>query len=303
MKNLLTGLLLAVSAPSWACDACAGVSGNQSLGILPQYSNHFVGLQGQIRRFSSVHPALTDAKPDTRTEETYRTLQLWGKYNVTDKLKLFGFVPYNANMQQQQGSAQTTNAGLGDISLIANWVVLKSADTSSYPRHRLQAGGGVKLPTGKFVKSTGSTDLPMMQLGTASWDALLNANYTVRGERTGLLWDATYTLTTPNSLSYKYGNRLLTNMLGFRTWQVGQATMILQAGGQYELALHDYDNFSEKWLNEQTGGSMLFGTAGLQAIYGRLGLQCSYQSPLWQKYANGHVKVKYKADAGLFFMM
>lgn len=302
MKTLLTGLLLAIGVPSWACDACAGVSGNQSLGILPQYSNHFIGFQTQVRQFSSMHPALSDGKPDEHSDETFRMIQFWGKYNAGEKLKLFAFVPYYTNVQWQN-NAKTTNAGVGDISVLANIVVFNRSDTSSALKHRFQVGGGIKLPTGKYEKAKTGSELPMMQPGTRSWDFILNANYTVRAEKGGLLCDATYMLTTANPLSYKYGNRLLSNMLGFRSWQLNSLTCILQGGGQFEFALHDYDNFSQKWLNEETGGSMLFGVLGFQAIYKKIGLQCAIQSPLWQKYGNGHVQAKYKADAGFFFMM
>lgn len=304
MKFFLAGLLLfAASAPSWACDVCGGISGNQSLGILPQYSNHFVGVQYQIRHFSSIHPALAEGE-DEYSDEYYRMAQLWGRYNAGKRLRLFAFLPYYTNTQVIKDGARVTNSGIGDASVLANYVILSSADTSSANlKHRLQAGGGLKLPTGKFEKGNGTTDLPMMQPGTGSWDFILNANYTLRGKNAGLLVDATYTVTTPNSSSYKYGNRLMGNMLGFYTWQLSPVTVVMQTGGQYEFALHDYDNFSKKWLNEDTGGSMLFGVLGFQAIYKKVGLQCSVQTPLWQQYGGGHVQVKYKGDMGFFFMM
>lgn len=73
-------------------------------------------------------------------------------------------------------------------------------------------------------------------------------------------------------------------------------------GIKYEYTLHDYDDYSRKWLNDQTGGTMMYGTAGMQVYRGRMGLQLGMELPLAQNYAGGNVKARYKAMSGLLFM-
>jgi len=306
MKYFLSCLLLGILATgnALACNVCGCSASNQYLGILPQYENHFIGLQYQYRSINSAHPGLLPSDPKEPSSEYYNTLQVWGRYHLSKRVQLFAFLPYTNNLQVKDG-VRTYSSGIGDVSAMATVAIIMPEKYKGKDwQQSLYVGGGVKAPTGKY---TGITEmdklgLPNTQPGTGSWDFITNANYTVRYKQAGVNLDATYTFTTANKYDYKYGNRLGTGLMGFYWWQKGKWKLLPQAGFRYEYTLHDYDNYSRHWLNEQTGGSIFYATAGAQAYYKQWGFQCTYSLPIAQYYAEGNVVTKTRLETGFFFL-
>lgn len=302
-RFVIVALFICAAQSARACDVCGCSASNQSLGILPQFYRHFIGVQYQYRSFSSAHPSIFEGRPDERSEEQYNTLQLWGRYYVGKRVQLFGFVPYNNNIRNADG-ARTVTSGIGDVSLLANVLLIKADSADDNWQHTLLAGGGIKLPTGAYngITALDRQGLPNMQAGTGSFDFAVNANYTTRYKQSGFNVDASYTLTTPNKERYKYGNRLGLGTLGFYWWQLKSWSVLPQAGVRYEYTLHDYDNYDRKWLNEQTGGHMLFASIGTQVYYKRFGCQFVYHIPVSQRYSNGYVTAKQRLETGIFLL-
>ncbi|MEZ5018395.1 MAG: hypothetical protein R2800_15145 [Flavipsychrobacter sp.] len=303
MKRLMYGLLLlSASVPASACDVCSASTGGQSLGMLPQLHRHFVGVQYQYRHFSSLQKGLTDASASKTSEQYFQTMQLWGRYTVGEKIQLFGFLPYHSNASRVDG-INTIMQGVGDATFLANVILLKSADTAKW-KHTLQAGAGVKMPLGSYkgITELEQQGLPNIQPGSASWDFPVNANYTIKYKRVGANLDANYTITTANSDSYKFGDRLSTQLTTFYQWQQGKVTVLPQLGMRYEYSLHNYDNYKRKWLNTQTGGTIIYASAGAQVYYGKAGIQLSYYKPMTQQYASGNVIANSRADIGFVYL-
>ncbi|HTM66008.1 MAG TPA: hypothetical protein VL093_06800 [Flavipsychrobacter sp.] len=304
MKHItLCMLLLCAAAYSRACTVCGCSASNQYLGILPQYNKHFIGLQYQFRNFESHHVPGEADETNSVSNEYYNTVQLWGRFNVGKHLQLFAFLPYVSNLKKEDGVA-TTISGLGDATVLVNYRILGSKESSSDWKQNLQAGGGVKLPTGAYdVNSIQYTEgLPNMQPGTNSWDFIANANYTLRHKQTGINIDASYTMTTPNSIQYKYGNRFSAGALGFYWLQKKSWSILPQAGLRFDVAGTDYDNYSYRWENDMSGGEQLYASAGVQAYYKRVGVQLMGHLPLMQHYASGLVKAGFKTEAGVYFL-
>ena len=284
-----------------ACDACGCAAGSQYIGLLPGYSRNFIGLQQQYSALSGLYPSAYVGRPDDRIKDSYNTFQLWGRYGLGKHYQLFAFVPYQYNRRSNQG-VQSSNAGLGDVSFLLNRIVVNK-DTKEW-KHALTAGAGLKLPTGKYNNISVPEDrlLPNIQPGTGSWDFTTNANYTLRYHNSGVNADASYSLTTVNKYSYKYGNRLATGIAYFHTLYARQFTIIPQLGARYEYALHDYDNYDKRWLNEESGGYMLFATAGAQAYYKKFGARFTYQLPVSQRFGGGDITAVRKVETSVFFL-
>lgn len=296
-------LVMGLLEPSRACDVCGSSASGQYLGVLPKASFNFVGVQYLFNSFSSEHPSLFEGRPNERSKDYYNTVQLWGRYAVGRRFQLYAFLPYRSNLQRTDTGSKAMS-GIGDISLVANAVILNDDDADKLWQQQLLAGGGVKLPTGGY---TGITErdklgLPNMQPGSGSWDFLLNANYTLRRTNSGVNVDASYTMTMANTDRYKYGNRLNAGLVMFQAFTKGDYSLMPQLGYRYEFSLHDYDNYDRRWLNAQSGGYMSFATAGLQAYYRKLGARLTYQLPLSQHYARGYVTALNKIDAGVFLL-
>lgn len=302
MKQILCcAMLLLGSIAAKACDVCGASSGNQGLGILPQFYRNFAGLQYQYRSFSSLHDQHETGMPRQSSDEQYQTIQAWGRYGIGNRVQLFAFVPYHINTQTVSG-VNTTQSGIGDVSVLAMVKLVNSGEGNT--THLLFAGGGLKAPTGLYTGTTtrDRDGLPNMQPGTGSWDFMANANYTISHGNTGINAEAAYTFTTPNGDNYKYGDRLSGAAMGFYRKNAGNWILMPALGVKYEHTLHDYDNYARKWLNDQTGGNMLYGTAGMQVYHNRMGLQLNMDLPLAQHYAGGNVNARYRVVSGLLFM-
>jgi hypothetical protein len=305
MKYFICSALLCLGAvvQTFACNVCGCSAGGDYLGILPQYYDHYVGLQYQFRSFHSEHEPLRYGDPMERSKQYYNTLQLRAHYNLSNRVQLFAFVPYYSNIQQQDG-VRTTTSGIGDASVLANVVLLRKDKPNEQWQQLLMAGGGVKLPIGRYEGITvmDREGLPNMQTGTGSWDFITDVNYTLRRKNAGINLDASYTFTTASREQYKYGNRLNSSLLGFYSFNRHKLKLLPQAGFRYEYVLHDYDNYPKKWLNEQTGGHMLFASVGAQAYYNHWGIQAMYHIPLAQHYADGNVTAVTRTEAGILYL-
>ena len=297
-------LSICLNLQAVACDVCGCSSSNQYLGILPQFHWNFAGVQYQYSSFSSTHPSLFEGKPAEHSQDYYNTTQVWGRYNIGKRLQVFLFVPYHYNIDHAD-TTRSTSSGLGDISLLVNRIMIKDKEASGNWGQQLIAGGGIKAPTGHNtgITTNDRMGLPNLQPGTGSWDLIVNANYTLRYKKEGINLDCAYTFTTPNKDNYKYGNRMNAGLLAYYSLRLKRGFSLLpQAGVRYDYTLHDYDNYSKKWLNEQSGGYLCFGNIGLQAYYNRLGLRLNYQIPLGQYYGSGYVTAKTKTEAGIFLL-
>jgi hypothetical protein len=303
MKYFLALLLICTSGYGKACTVCGSSSGNQYLGILPQFNKHFVGLQYQRREFKSLHPGHEANEPSSTSKEDYSTVQAWGRFNVGSRVQLFAFLPYVHN-QKTEGSICKVISGVGDATVLANVRLLRLNNPEKQWRHNLQLGGGIKLPTGVHDDGAAQTadGLPNMQPGTGSWDFVLNGNYTVRRKAVGVNTEVSYTITSPNGVQYKYGNRLTAGTTGFYWYQRRAIILMPQIGIRAELAGPDYDNYRYGWKNDMAGGTQVYVSAGVQAFYKRLGLQVSYHHPVAQHYAGGLVNTKFKTEAGAFIL-
>ncbi len=304
MKQILCcAVLLMGSIAASACDACGcGASScNLGLGILPQFYRNFAGIQFQNRSFSSLHEANESGTPAQASDEQYQTIQVWGRYGLSKRVQLFAFFPYQVNTQTTGGATARTS-GIGDVSVLGMVKLVNKFGKKA--NHTLFTGMGIKAPTGQY-KGTTTRDaegLPNMQPGTGSWDFMANANYTLSYGNKGINAEAAYTFTTANKYNYKYGDRLSSTLAGFWRKGIKNWTLLPSAGVKYEYTLHDYDNYARKWLNEETGGSIMYGTMGMQVYYKQAGLQLNMDLPLAQNYAGGNVSARYRANAGLLFM-
>ncbi|MCW3123678.1 MAG: hypothetical protein JWQ38_3170 [Flavipsychrobacter sp.] len=307
MRSLLIAIFIIAGSGYYAqaCDLCGCSASSQYMGILPQFHKHFIGIQYQYTGFTADQPSLMDPAGHERAYSFNNTMQVWGRYHVSDRLQLFGFIPYHTNNGDDAGSAFKVK-GIGDVSALLNAVIIKDRNDTDFTtwHQALLAGGGIKASTGKYtgITTLDEEGLPNVQAGTGSWDFIVNANYTVRHDGVGLNADAAYTITTAGKAGYKYGNRLNSGLMAFYWLRKNNFSLLPQAGIRYEYSLHDYDNYSRKWLNEGSGGTILFGTVGLQAYYKRYGAKVMYSIPVAQHYADNDVTVKPRLETSLFFL-
>lgn len=304
MKKIILSVILLsnLSVTGFACSSCGCSAANQSIGLLSQIPNNFIGFQYQIRGFSTTHPDDGGMDLPGISHEYYQTYQITGKYNIGKRIQVFAFAPYIVNIRKQTDVSPISYSGIGDITLLANVYLLKKVNCTW--KHDLLIGGGVKLPTGVYDRQSTKTEegLPNMQPGTHSWDVVVNGSYTVSRKNIGLNVDANYTVTTANDDSYKYGNRLSANSFVFYKVKKRQLTVLPQMGVSYDRVQKDYENYSNKEIDGDSGSWHLYATVGVQALYRKFGMNLRYQQPITQHYNSGLVNNWYKSEAGIFLL-
>jgi hypothetical protein len=181
------------------------------------------------------------------------------------------------------GTDQVVDAnGLGDINTMVNYVLINNSDEKVDWKYSLIAGGGVKLPTGKFsLYDKGKIINRNFQMGTGSVDLNLNVVYTIRYKKTGLNVESGYKINTRNHDGYLFGNQFrLSSQLFF--WQkAGPFSLLPHAGAYYENAARHKDG---NIIQVNTGGSAILASAGVDIYIGHFTVGVNMQSPVVQHY-------------------
>ncbi|MEJ0030281.1 MAG: hypothetical protein WDO15_07900 [Bacteroidota bacterium] len=281
MKKLFIIVVMFVIAGSAsACDVCGCSLGGNYFGILPFYGKNFIGLRWSEAQFHSyIYP--TQNLPAQQSHDTYSKVELWTRYHLTRRIQLFAFVPYMYN--NMNGTDQVVDAhGLGDINLMANYTLINNSEGGSDWKHTLIAGGGIKLPTGKFsLYDKGKIINRNFQMGTGSVDFTASAVYTIRYKKTGLNFETGYKMNTHNKDGYHFGNQFRFSSQVFFWQQFGKVSLLPHAGANYENAAMHRDG---DIIQVNTGGTAILGAAGLDVYVGPFTVGVNYQKPVTQHY-------------------
>ena len=288
---ILLSCLLTAAAVASACDICGCGTGNNYIGILPEFHKHIVGLRYRYNALLT-HVGVGGQPTYLTTRERYTTMEAWGGWNITPKLRLMVSVPYSFNEKEKMGSHHRKN-GLGDVSLTGYYQVLNQRRSvgSNLLVQSLWIGGGVKLATGRYNpadKADVNNNANLFQLGTGSTDINLGLMYDVRLQDAGINLSSNYKINTANRYRYQYGNKLSFNSQAYYKFRVKKKlTVAPNLGVQYETSTNDRDGF---FPVAASGGRLLLGTAGIETTFSRFAVGVNGQTPLSQSLAKGIVK-------------
>lgn len=290
MRTLFIAVALLVMMPAAsACDVCGCSIGGNYFGILPQFHRHFVGLRWSEQSFQSAHSRSAAEAGRYDSEESFRTVDLLGRFYLSRRVQTFVMVPYH-NFRRVEDGQTTHTQGLGDISLMAGYILLDTGDSLQQKwQHSLTLNGGVKLPTGshKLTNAEGETLHPNLQPGTGTTDFMLSVMYTLRHGAWGFNADALARLNTTNhQRDYRFGNRLSGGAKVFYWQNAGRFLLLPNAGVFGDAAQANEGDFD---FTEGTGGAIAFATCGLDVYVGSLSMGFSFQQPVWQNLGDGKV--------------
>ena len=278
----------------WACDAC-GCSVNASyFGILPQFNKNFLGVRMMQNNLSLKHTPTLFPKADPRYSEQLIRYEIWGSYYLTNRIIAFASIPWQYNTRTDQG-IQTTYQGISDVMLSANYIFLNTGDSGSYTlRNTIMFGVGVKMPTGRF-----RTDQPAStQTGTGTWDAGLNAIYTVRYRKFGVNTDASFRVNSANQ-NYQYGNRFISSIRLFYWQKIRWLSLLPNAGVLIERAQKDKNNGITQSF---TGGNGYYFSAGIDFYMRRISFGMNTSLPIYENLNNGYATTQNRLAAQILYL-
>ncbi len=292
MKIKLVTILLVLTFPlaSMACDICGCGVGSYYLGILPDFSDKFIGVRYQSKMLTT-HLGPTGNRTPLTSDETYQSMEVWGAWDFGSRWRIMAIFPYNFNTRKiEQGNVRGEKHGLGDVVAILNYKLFESRVTTvndKFLAHSLWVGTGVKGPTGKY--EDGEQIMPNspnnFQLGSGSTDFMFNAAYDVRLMDLGINVNTSYKLNTGNRYDYRYGNKFTGNVLGYYKFNVKDKVRIApNVGLLYET--QPQDMLYNKYEVYQSGGDLLSNVVGVEINVGQISFGANYQIPLNQNLAN-----------------
>lgn len=285
-----------------ACDVCGGGVGGNYLGLLPQFQKHFFGIRYQYKSFESTHLTLFDDEVPMKTYEKFHSAELWGRFVVNSKIHLFAFLPYSYNRKNEEGKLSSYQ-GLGDMTLLANYIIFNTADfRKSDWRHALQAGVGIKLPTGKSNKRDPYSNIIVqsIQNGTGSFDIPINLNYTLRYKDWGLSVDGSYKFNLANKRDYKFGDNINAALRAFYWFDINGISLLPSLGLAYEKTFLAHDRGVEM---PYSGRASLLSQVAVDFYYKNLIIGLQMQNPLAQNLAQKQMKEFTRFRINLSFLI
>lgn len=279
------------------CDACGCSASGGSMGFSSMLNNNFAGVRYFYQSYSS-RDGIFNNSP--WIDENFNTVQVWAKIPVSRRLQVSALVPYHFHNRQRTGGKESIE-GLGDITALVFYTALQTKKDSVVYSHKLQIGGGLKAPTGKYdsANNLGSVN-PSFQVGTGSWDWLLAAEYVINRKKLGLNMMLNYTVKTENSKGYRFGNQFNYGGTFFHLFDLGKIKLMPQAG----IAGEVYGTNRQHGQNlPDTAGNILFSKIGFEAGKDKLSIGINAMLPVTQNLTGGNVEANYRLGINLNYTL
>lgn len=270
------------------CDACGCSASGGSMGFSSMLNSNFVGLRYFYQSYTSRDGIFANSP---WVDENFNTAQVWARIPVADKIQISALVPYHFH-NRMLSTGEENIEGLGDVTVLAMYTAIQTMKDSAVYSHKLQLGGGVKAPTGKYESANNlGTVNPGFQLGTGSWDYLLAAEYVVQRKKIGLNTMVNYTFKTENKKLYQFGNQFNYGSTLFYLFDLDQIKLVPQVGFAGEL----YEtNRQYKQDVPDTSGDILFGKFGIEAGIKKFSVGVNAMAPINQNLTGGKVEANYR---------
>ena len=293
MKYWIAAAMLTLVVYANACDVCGSGSSGYSFGSGVFFSKNLLGLQWKKELYRSTHPTLFNDEIPLVSNEQFNVVQLYSKIFIAPKWAFSCNIPYVIN-QRSEFDQLSTNHGLGDISLGMSKIQEFGNDTSKIWSFTQEYGCFIKSPTGKSAEIDGVLNIviPNMQLGTGAFDFSPYVRTVAKSQKFTLVHDITYTYRLANKQEYKYGNALVTGIVGLyetKRFQSNDLKLFPKAGLQFRHFSKDKD-LSLDEQNDYTGGYFLLANAGVEFVYNNFLIGAEYSLPVSYQYAGGSVE-------------
>lgn len=296
---LLFVLILMSSTEAVPCDVCGTSGASNQFGILSGSSKHFIGVQYRNRWYHSIHPGLFSNENDLRYTSYVNEIGINGRWVAAKRVHVYASTSYMMSRDEFM-SIQ----GMSDLTTRVNYAVLQISDTteSNIVKQSLWLNAGIDLPTGRLIQNEESSNLySTLSPGSGSLDYLFGLQYHLKAGDKGLSAESVFQVNSANYYRYQFGNSLSTNILAFKSFELGDIdkALIPQLGVSHLYAQQDILNASKGEMNPYSGGNILSLRFRVDLIINSFSLYGGLQLPVWQDYAQGLLTKKHEITAGI----
>ena len=279
------------------CDACGCSASGGSMGFSSMLNNNFIGVRYFYQSYTSREGIFANSP---WIDENFNTIQIWAKIPVTQKIQVSALVPYQFHNRESTTGNENIQ-GMGDITVIAMYSLYQTHKDSTVYTHKLQIGGGVKMPTGKFeqTNNTGSVN-QSFQVGTGSWDFSMVTEYVIKKKDLGLNTMLNYTLKTENKKNYQYGNQFNYSSTLFYLFDLPTVKLVPQLGLAGEVYAANKQHNQEL---PDTTGEILFSKLGIEVGKNNFSLGINAMLPIHQNLSNSKIEANYRWSINLNYSL
>lgn len=268
-----------------ACDICGCGAGNMGIGLLTAYKNNTFRLGYYHSGFTSMP---FEGKEVT---DRFEQAEMFFGYTLgsTHKVRLMAHMHYGINDRQSYDDSQTQSVkGIGDIRLVANYVLFDSKPVGQWGTFYMETGGGISLPTGQFDPDIHDKNIPEnFNIGKGALGYIFQNNAALNINKTGVLWNNQYTYNQKSTSGYRYGSQWNSTLSIYQEIPVAGFKIVPSIGLAYEkVALDQYKNGTDV---TGTGGEGLFLPLSLNFKTDNWLLGVSYSKAVTDNYSDGEV--------------
>jgi len=291
-RFLITMTMLLLPTILVACDICGCGAGTSYLGMMPEYNNNIVGVR---YRYSAMRTHLGPQQSTTylTTDEQFQVMEAWAALKIKKNWRIMAQVPYSFISKTNLAESETeSTSGISDVQVLAQYHIWNKKHNLGYQLLIFDAwlGGGFKLPTGKYKSYNTNNSLNLFQLGSGSWDAVLQGALDIRLQDVGFNMNALYKINSANSSAYYYGNKLALNGQFYYKFSLGKdINLVPNLGIKYEKNRRDQQR---NVVLDATGGNITKLSFGLELKLVQFFFGMQYQKVLQQKVGLGLLQIK-----------
>jgi hypothetical protein len=274
------------------CDVCGCSVGGTGLGLMAAYHQNYVGFQYQLLPFLS-----TLAHSDGSSDD-FHAFEFVTRFRVFRRLNLQLNQPWRLNIRQLPDGNISQN-GFGDMKLTGNYIFLNQVELGKNFSLYAEAGGGIKIPTGKYDPDIRTRkNLPEnFNTGNGNWASLFQSSIVLSRRNLGLSLTGSYQLNYRSTNSYRFGNQLSVQGLLFNQFLLNGRCSLTPFGGVFTEKVARDETPNGKYA-PATGSDGRFAVAGLNLKFDEWLVGVAFSQP----YSNAEVEAKGRLSAQLSYI-
>ncbi len=291
-KIIIAFTLLIIQNFAIACDVCGGATTFNSIGLLPQYKLHLIGMRYQSTWLQS----------KSSIQDHNQSLEIIYRNQPFKRLLFSAHLPLSFKSRIQNNQRLQTQ-GISDMRFNGQYMVINTLDSSQYKfKNSLLLGLGAQLPTGKFMlRAEDKTLLPLgLQNGTGAWAFPLSAVHTMVKGKWGIHSEINYVYTTTNERDYHIGATAVANFSVLHIINKSKNTWAFMLGSEYKTKNTDMEY--GKAVNN-TQGNCFYARTCLVYITQRGNISLQAKTPVVAPSSNSIPTEKQSISASINFYL